>query len=336
MAVDFKDYYTTLGVTKHASAEEIKKAFRTLARTCHPDLAKDADKAGAEARFKEINEAYEVLKDPEKRKKYDRLGSNWNQYADAEGSWDFASRPSGNARTRGNTGSYEYHFGGTGFSDFFERFFGGLGGDPFGEVASQGRGHRYRSGEAGRTAARGQDVEAEIMVTLEEALNGASRRISLSKQTADGRAEKVETLNVTIPAGVREGQRIRLAGQGQPSPVGGKPGDLFLRVRFAQHPYFKVLESDIYFELKLAPWEAVLGTSVQIPTLKGAAKLRVKPGAQSGQKLRLAGHGLPKADGSHGDFFAELSIRVPDKISTEEKELWESLQQRSNFNPRSN
>lgn len=333
MPVEFKDYYAILGVDKKASAEEIKKAFRKLARTCHPDLAKETDKAASETRFKEINEAYEVLKDPEKRAKYDQLGMDWDRYGDvrAEGSGSNAGFGPRARRQRASARpGYEYHFGGTGFSDFFERFFGGAGMDPFSEVDLRG----YGRPEAGRRPVRGHDVEAELMVTLEEALKGATRRITLDKRDPSRGVANAETLSVSIPAGVREGQRIRLAGQGQPSPTGGEPGDLFLKVRFAQHPYFAVKDSDLHYTLKLAPWEAALGETVAVPTLEGSAKVRVKPGTQGGRRLRLSGHGLPKAGGGRGDLIAAIDIRVPEGATEKEKELWRELRAVSTFNPR--
>jgi len=345
MPVEFKDYYNTLGVSKDASKDEIKRAFRDLARKCHPDLAKPEDRSASEARFKEINEAYEVLKDPEKRKKYDQLGSDWDKYDDeffkraqtagaGAGGSDFGGF---SRRSTGEPGGYqgfEYHFGGTGFSDFFERFFGGSGVDPFsgfgpeaGDVFDRQAGGRSR-------ASRGADVEAELMVTLEEAFSGATRRISLRKTNPIDGVEKTHTINVKIPAGVREGQRIRLGGQGQPSPSGGPAGDLFLRARFAQHPYFTVKDSDLHYELNLAPWEAALGALVEVPTLKGTARVTVKPGTQSGQQLRLKGHGMPRGGGRRGDLLADVSIKVPANLNQSERELWERLREGSHFNPR--
>lgn len=336
MSVEFKDYYAILGVPKDASQADIKKAFRKHARACHPDLAKAEDRPGAEARFKEINEAYEVLKNPESRAKYDQLGSNWKAYEHAGHGADAgrgyaAQQPFGDSQ-----GGYEFRFGGTGFSDFFERFFGGMGGDPFNDVDLGSGGRRPFGRQTGRRRrpAKGADVEAEIMVTLEEALNGASRRISLSKIDERTGAERMETLNVKIPAGVRDGQRIRLSGQGQPSPGKGEPGDLYLRARLAQHPYFKVKNSDLHYELSLAPWEAVLGATVMIPTLQGSAKVTVAPGTQDGRQLRLRGHGLPKAASGRGDLLAEVRIRVPKTATEEEKALWSRLRERSGFNPR--
>src|SRR5580765_9061989 len=238
MPVEFKDYYTTLGVPRDASDDDIKKAFRKLARQFHPDVAKD--KRAAEEKFKEINEAYEVLSDPEKRTKYDQLGAGWKQPGGFQPppGWGAQQPGGGFYQYGGGDGGVEFEFGGTGFSDFFEAFFGG------------GRGQSAFGGGFGRRSAteeRGQDVEADIMVTLEEALHGSTRQISLRRSDSD----KVETYQVKIPRGVHEGQRIRLAGQGEAGARGGKKGDLFLRVRLARHPDFAVEGNDLVHEVKI-------------------------------------------------------------------------------------
>lgn len=338
MPVEFKDYYKTLGVSKNAAQEDIKKAFRDLARKCHPDLAKAEDKVSSEERFKEINEAYEVLKDPEKRKKYDRLGSDWDKYEGAHYSGGGEAGPRGfggfGGSSDGSSRGFEYHFGGTGFSDFFEQYFGGSGIDPFEGIRSGGGRGTYGTGSSSRRVIRGSDVEAEILVTLEEAFKGSKRRISLKKIDPESGSEKIQSLDVKIPAGIQEGQRIRLGGQGQPSPSKGPPGDLFLKARFAQHPYFTVKGSDLHYTLNLAPWEIALGCVVEVPTLHGTARLTVKPGTQVEQQLRLAKHGLPRPGSKRGDLFVEIRIRMPESLSAEERELWEKLGSVSTFNPR--
>src|SRR5947209_3210653 len=262
MAVQFRDYYETLGVSKTATEDEIRSAFRKLARKYHPDVAKD--KKAAEEKFKQINEAYEVLSDPEKRKKYDELGANWNQPGGFQSppGWD-TQQPGGGFRrySAGDGGGVEFEFGGTGFSDFFEQFFGG--GRGTGGFGGGGFGQRPR------TAERGSDVEADIMVTLEEALHGSKRTISLRRSNSN----RVETYQVKIPKGVHEGQRIRLAGQGEAGAGGGKSGDLFLRVRFARHPDFTVEGSDLIYEARIPPWQAALGGEFNGPTLQGSARL---------------------------------------------------------------
>jgi curved DNA-binding protein len=312
MAVQFRDYYETLGVQKTASEDEIRSAFRKLARKYHPDVAKD--KKTAEEKFKQINEAYEVLSDPEKRKKYDQLGADWNQPGGFQPppGWG-AQRPGGGGFRGGSgeNGGVEFEFGGTGFSDFFEAFFGG------------GRGRSAFGGVGGRpaTTERGSDVEADIMVTLEEALHGSTRAVSLRRTGSN----KVETYQVKIPRGVHEGQRIRLAGQGEAGERGGESGDLFLRVRLARHPDFSVEGSDLIHEIKIAPWQAVLGAEVKVPTLEGDVRLKIPPGTRGGQRLRLRGRGLPSSAGTRGDLYVDVQIDVPKKLTESERKLWQEL-----------
>jgi len=314
MAVQFRDYYETLGVSKTASEDEIKSAFRKLARKYHPDVAKD--KKAAEEKFKQINEAYEVLSDPEKRRKYDQLGENWNQPGGFQPppQWG-GGQPGGGFRRwgGGDDGGVEFEFGGTGFSDFFEAFFGG----------GRGRSAFGGFGQRGATAERGNDVEADIMVTLEEALHGSTRQVSLRRAGS----KKTETYQVKIPRGVREGQRIRLAGQGEAGERGGKSGDLFLRVRLARHPDFSVEGSDLVHEVKIAPSQAVLGDQIIVPTLEGNARLKLPPGTQGGQRFRLRGRGLPGVSGQRGDLYVVVQISIPKKLSEGERELWEQLAQ---------
>ena len=312
MPVQFRDYYETLGVSKTATDEEIRSAFRKLARKYHPDVAKD--KKVAEEKFKEINEAYEVLSDPEKRKKYDQLGSNWNQPGGFQPPPQWGGQPDGGRFYQwggDGGGGVEFEFGGTGFSDFFEAFFGG------------GRGRSAFGGFGGQaaTAERGADVEADIMVTLEEALHGSTRTVSLRRAGSD----KVEQYQVKIPRGVHEGQRIRLAGQGEAGARGGKSGDLFLRVRLARHPDFRVEGSDLIHEEKIAPWQAVLGTELKLPTLEGHVRLKVPPGTQGGQRFRLRERGLPSVAGKRGDLYVDLQINVPKKLTQRERDLWTEL-----------
>jgi curved DNA-binding protein len=312
MAVQFRDYYETLGVSKTASEDEIKSAFRKLARKHHPDVAKD--KKAAEEKFKQINEAYEVLSDPEKRQKYDQLGANWNQPGGFQPppQWG-GGQPGGFRWGSGENGGVEFEFGGTGFSDFFEQFFGG----------GRGRSAFGGFGQRGATAERGSDVEADIMVTLEEALHGSTRQVSLRRAGS----KKTETYQVKIPRGVREGQRIRLAGQGEAGERGGKSGDLFLRVRLARHPDFSVEGNDLVHEVKIAPWQAVLGDQLIVPTLEGSARLKLPPGTQGGQRFRLRERGLPGVSGQRGDLYVAVQIAVPKKLSEREREIWNQLAQ---------
>ncbi|MEP6685744.1 MAG: J domain-containing protein [Verrucomicrobiota bacterium] len=314
MAVQFRDYYETLGVSKTASDDEIKSAFRKLARKFHPDMAKARDKATAEEKFKQINEAYEVLSDPEKRQKYDQLGANWNQPGGGQPPPGWGQRPGGGFQRYGGDGGVEFEFGGTGFSDFFEAFFGGgRGQSAFG--GGTGFGRRPASAE------RGSDVEADIMVTLEEALHGSKRQVSLRR----GGSNKVETYQVTIPRGVHEGQRIRLAGQGEAGAGGGKSGDLFLRVRLARHPDFTVEGSDLIYEARIEPWKAVLGGQLEVPTLEGTLRLKIPPGTQAGQRFRVRERGLPSAAGSRGNLYVVPQIQMPKKLTEREREIWKQL-----------
>ncbi|MBS0632970.1 MAG: J domain-containing protein [Verrucomicrobia bacterium] len=325
MAVDFKDYYAVLGVARDASQDDIKQAFRKLARKYHPDVAKD--KKTAEEKFKEINEANEVLGDPAKRKKYDELGANWQQGG--------AAAPRSAAEAPG--GGQEFHFGGsTGFSDFFEQFFGGRAGrgqaanydDLFRRAGQQGEG-------GGEYRMPGADIEGDIMVTLDEALHGAERQISLQHMNPATGEPETETFTVRIPKGALEGRRIRVPHKGGRGSGGAEAGDLLLRVRLAAHPHFEVRGADLYYELEVAPWEAVLGAQVPVPTLTGTVKLRVPPGTNSDAQLRVRGQGLPTAkSGERGDFYAVVKIRVPAEAAGRERELWEELARTSAFNPR--
>jgi curved DNA-binding protein len=329
MAVEFKDYYATLGISRDASEEEIKKAFRKLARKYHPDVAKD--KKTAEGKFKEINEAHEVLSDPEKRRKYDELGANWQQPG--------AGYPPPAGTQRGwraeGGGDREFHFGGTGFSDFFEQFFGRgrrtANAEDFFTRSRRGRGEV----DEPEYAERGAEVEGDILVTLHEAMHGSMRQISLQRiDPRTGEAE-TETFTVRIPPGAQEGRRIRVPGKGGPGVGGGPSGDLYLRVRLEAHPDFSVRGVDLYHDLELAPWEAVLGRHVVVPTLSGTIKLRVPPGASNGQQLRVRGQGLPKGpSGERGDLYVVVSVQVPSNITPEERTLWENLARVSRFNPR--
>ncbi len=327
MGVEFRDYYQSLGVAKTATDDEIKKAFRKLARKYHPDVAKD--QKSAEEKFKEINEAYEVLSDPEKRKKYDTLGANWRQGAPPPPGWEQAG-----GRFRGRPaegGAEEFHFGGTGFSDFFEQFFGSQ--DTFRDYTGFGGGRGFRQQTASGPE-RGHDVESDILVTLHEALNGSVRQISLRRVVESNGGGAAETFRVRIPAGATEGRLIRVPGKGGEGFKGGEPGDLFLRVRLARHPDFRVKGADLYYDLQLAPWEAVLGATVGVPTLEGSLSLKIAPGAQPGQQLRVRGRGLPSEGGTRGELFVVINLAVPAAVTAEEEKLWRQLAVTSAFNPR--
>jgi curved DNA-binding protein len=317
MPADFKNYYDVLGVAKDASADEIKKAFRKLARLYHPDVAKD--KITGEKKFKEINEAYEVLGDTEKRRQYDQLGADWKH----------AQRQTPGGFGGNHWGTSEVHFDGTGFSDFFEQYFGGR------SRPSGGFGQTWSYGTGGKAAAmRGQDIEGDIMVTLDEIIRGSTRTIKLQRIDHRTGQSTTQTLQVKIPVGVRESQLIRLAGKGQEGFGGGDPGHLYLRVKLAQHPDFRVRGTDLYYDLELAPWEAVLGATVPIPTLDGTVSLKVPAATRAGRQLRLRGKGLPARDGMRGNLYAVVCIQVPAQATADEKKLWEQMARKSTFSPR--
>jgi curved DNA-binding protein len=310
MAVGFQDYYETLEVARSASAEDIRRAYRRLARKYHPDVNKEP---GAEDRFKQISEAYEVLRDDEKRARYDQLGANWKAGQDVSGASGFGE----GFGSGDGFGDVRVEFGSGDFSDFFEGLFG-----------QRGRGRTTGTTGLGGFdgfSMRGGDQEAVLELTLEEAAAGGKRRISL----VDGRDFEVE-----IPRGVRDGQRIRLAGQGGAGPGGGPSGDLFLRVRVKPHPRFRVEGRDLYVDLPVAPWEAALGAEVPVPTLAGSLRLKVPHGSSSGRRLRLRGQGLPSTDGSAGDLYAVLAVHVPKRLTKKERELFEELASVSHFDPR--
>jgi len=326
MPVQYKDYYQSLGVPRTATDDEIKKAFRKLARQYHPDVAKDKKKS--EEKFKEINEAYEVLGDPAKRKQYDELGADWKSGSEFRPPPGFGHE-SGGQPFRGGRGmspeDFETHFGGTGFSDFFEQIFGGTRRGPAGFGQSRGP-------SGGDFAERGADIEGDIMVTLDEALRGSVREVNVRHPV--GRTVKTETHQVKVPPGVTEGQKLRLAGRGSPGANGGTAGDLYLRVRLAKHPEFDVDGHNLIHELELAPWEAVLGAEISVPTLDGPVKIKISAGTQSGQKLRVRSRGLPLREGTRGDLMIVTKIIVPAKVSDAEKKLWEHLALESKFDPR--
>jgi DnaJ-class molecular chaperone len=310
MVANGKDYYEVLGVKRGASDDEIKKAYRKLARKFHPDL-NPGDKT-AEAQFKQLQEAYDVLSNAEDRKLYDEYGENWR--AVKAGAGVPPPPPQGGQRPGGfdfndfDFGRFSSGGGGGGF-DIFEELFGG----------ARGRG--------GPRQGRGRDVEAELELSLEEAHRGGRRTLQMQN------AEK--TIDVNIPAGVRDGSTVRLAGQGGPGANGSEPGDLYLHIRLRPHPMFTVKGDDLEVELPLAPWEAVLGANVEAPTLDGKVGVKVPAGARSGQRLRLRGQGLNKRSGGRGDEYVRVKIVVPKEVSAEERRLYEELKRVSQFNARS-
>ncbi|MBU1003780.1 MAG: DnaJ domain-containing protein [Proteobacteria bacterium] len=315
MSVEYKDYYQVLGVARGASQEELSKAYKKLARKCHPDLNPDDPKA--EARFKEANEAYEVLKDPEKRRMYDQLGPNWQHGQNFQ-------PPPGFDGFGGGGG-----FGGDGFSDFFETIFGAGGG-------GRSRGFDGFGGGFQRGARRGSDVEASLDLTLEEAYRGGAKNVTMQERVAGPGGVpimKTKNLEVNIPAGVKDGARIRLSGQGNPGTGGGPVGDLFMKLRIQPHRLFKVEGVNLVLDLPLAPWEAALGATVQVPTLDGTVEMTIPAGVSSGQKLRLRGKGLGSGPG-RGDQMLRVMVKTPKELSAEQRELWQRLSEESDFTPR--
>jgi len=310
--LEYKDYYATLGVKRGASADEIQKAYRKLARKYHPDVN---NSPGAEQRFKEINESYEVLKDSNKRATYDRFG------ADYKG---------------GGFEGFNMNFGGggggaSGFSSFFDMLFnqpggggrgnpfGGGGASPFGEGAGFGRGAGFR----------GRDQEARLVLSLEEAAQGGSREIGFR----DPLSGQSKTFTVNVPAGVKEGQKIRLAGRGSPG-AGGTPGDLYLKVELKAHDRFRVENRDLHADLLVTPWDAALGAETNVKTLDGNVKVRIPPGSSTGRKIRLRGRGFPNPRGAAGDLYAEIKVMVPKNLTEEESRLFEELSKVSKFRAR--
>ena len=340
MSVKFQDYYETLGVERSATPEEIQKAYRKLARKYHPDVNKSPD---AEEKFKQINEAGEVLKDPEKRKRYDMLGANWHAgqefqpppgweqmfsgFTGAQGAAGFGA----GGEAAGNGG---FSFGSMGdFSDFFGMLFGASADASAASRAKRAARHgHHRAGNGKGGAAR-----ANISVSLEEAVLGGPKTISLEALDSDAGGNvqrKVKSYQVKLKPGVRDGSIIRLAGQGQPSRHGGPAGDLMLHVKLIPHSLFRLHGDDLITIIPVSPWEAALGTKVNLKTVEGTISLRIPAGSQSGQQLRLRERGFPKKDGGRGDLLAEIRITVPRELTNEERELMEKLSQVSRFDPR--
>jgi curved DNA-binding protein len=331
--MEYRDYYKILGVSRTATADEIKKAYRRLARKYHPDVSKEAN---AEERFKEVQEAYEVLKNPEKRAAYDQLGANWKAGEQFRPPPDWASgfefRGRGPGATAGGSrgfGASEFQgaegaFGEADFSDFFSQLFGR--GSPFGGATAGAR--------------VGRDHHARIEIELEDAFSGGTRTLELKRPAVapDGRVElKTHTIKVTLPAGVADGQTLRLAGQGEPAQGGGPPGDLYLEVRVRPHRLYQLEGRDVTLTLPIAPWEAALGATVSVPTLGGSVEMRIPPGSQSGQRLRLRGRGLPSRGGdASGDQYVLLKVVLPQADTPQARELYERMRRELAFDPRAN
>lgn len=309
--MEYKDYYAILGVARSATQDEIKRSYRKLARKYHPDVSQQAD---AEARFKELGEAYEVLKDPEKRAAYDQLGSNWKAQQ------DFRPPPEWGA-------GFEFHGGPGGggqhdFSDFFETLFGQASGS-----GGRGRSRGFQS--------QGEDHHAKILIDLEDSYRGGSRSISLKvpELTGDGHVvTRNRTLKVNIPKGVRQGQQIRLSGQGATGMGGGRAGDLYLEVGFNPHRYYRVEGSDVYLDLPLAPWEAALGASIKVPTPSGVVDMKIPANSPAGKKLRIKGRGIPSR--TPGDLYVVLQIVLPSSDDDKARNIYQQMREEVEFNPR--
>ena len=311
--MDYKDYYKLMGVDRGASQDEIKRAYRKLARKYHPDVSKASD---AELRFKEVGEAYAVLKDPEKRAAYDELGANWKAGQDFQPPPDWGSgfEFSGSGFDGADAGAY---------SDFFEQLFG------------RGMGAQRRAGPSPGFRARGEDHHAKVLVDLEDAYNGATRAISLRTPELDPTGHVVtkdRTLNVKIPKGVNQGQKIRLSGQGSAGRGDGKAGDLYLEIEFRPHRFYQPDGKDVFLKLPVTPWEAALGATIKVPTPSGPVDLKIPAGTGSGKKLRLKGRGIPGSP--PGDFYVTTEVTLPPAESDAEKEIYRTMQQEMPYNPR--
>jgi curved DNA-binding protein len=311
--MEYKDYYEILEVKRDASQDEVKQAYRRLARKYHPDVNKDSD---AEAKFKDVGEAYEVLKDPEKRNAYDKVGSNWREGQEFKPppNWDAGFEFSGAGYTGADTSE---------FSDFFEQLFG----------------HTKFSGAARQASTfrmQGENQHAKIVIRLEDAFHGSKQTVTLTRAKVDDQGRVItepHTLHITIPKGIIQGQHIRLEGQGMPGIGGGPNGDLFLEIAFAEHPMFQTEGRDIYYTLAVTPWEAALGAPLTVPTLGGNVELKVPPGSQGGKKLRLKGRGLSSSK-KQGDQYVTLRIVVPEPTTEEQKKLYRKMAEIMPLNPR--
>lgn len=318
--MEYKDYYQILGVDRKANADDIKKAYRRLARKYHPDVSKEHN---AEEKFKDVQEAYEVLKDDQKRSAYDQLGSNW------KAGQDFRPPPGWEQHfyTEQDMGGFGEDLGG--FSDFFANLFGG-------GRASARRGGFSRE-DFGGFKQRGSDQHAKVLITLEEAFKGTQKTIQLQVPEVGPGGQvsyKIRTLKINVPVGAYSGQQLRLGHQGAPGIGGGPAGDLYLEIDIEPHPFFSLEGKDIYLTLPVTPWEAALGAEIRVPTLGGKVGLKLAPGSQGGQKLRLKGRGMPAKNGTPGDQYVILQIHVPTATNEEQKNIYKRMSELMPFNPR--
>ena len=348
MAIEFKDYYKILGISRSADFDEIRRAFRKKARLYHPDVT--GNDLRAENKFKELNEAYEVLGDPGRRQRYDEFTLQWppgSNFQDIPG-WD----QFGETRSGMNGGrSQHFTFTGAGFSEFFDQLFGPQGKQAFEQSTRPLRSEVRDDGDG-----RGDDLESDLWVTLEEVGTGTVRPITMKRAVrcktcygvgqynahsceacaGSGSILRTDTFKVKVPVGIAEGACLRVQGQGEEGFQGGEPGDLYLRIRYTSHPEFHIEKGQLTYLLEVTPWEAVLGANVSVPTLDGRVSIKVPAGSQSGTKLRLRGRGLPARDGSAGDLVVTLKLQVPTATRDRERVLWEELARESTFHPREN
>ena len=318
MVTTYQDYYKMFGLKRNATAEDIKKAYRKLARKYHPDINKEKT---AEENFKKINEAYEVLKDPEKRKLYDQLGAEWKNGQDFKPPPEWKRQQFDRDSDQGEFNTDKR------FSDFFESLFRA-------DTGQQGQSNDFAHGNWNL---RGQDHEAKIEISLEEAYSGATRGVSLQSFEIDAQGEVTpvpRTYQVKIPKGIGDGTRIRMTGKGGPGVNSGPPGDLYLKVNFIPHPRFKVVGHNLSMDVPITPWEAALGASVIVRLLDGEITLKIPAGIQSGKKMRVKGKGMPKKMNGHGDLYASITIVMPQTLSQKQKDLFAKLSKISDFNPR--
>lgn len=306
----YQDYYQILGVPRDADTSDIKKAYRKLARKYHPDVN---SASGAEEKFKEVNEAYEVLKDDDKRKAYDRFGADWKHGQQFDGGFQDGGFHGGSYSGGG--------FSGGDFSDFFESIFGG--------GFQQGGASPFQQGARGPRRQRGADQQLKLDISLEEAFNGGAKTIQFTK-SAD--SPEMKKLKINIPKGVSSGQKIRLAKQGQAAPGGGEPGDLYLEMNILPHRLFRLDGRDVILRLPITPWEAAEGASLKVPTLSGSVELKINPGTKSGQKMRLKGKGMPGP--KPGDQFVEIMIQTPPADSSAARQFYQDMKAQFDFNPR--
>jgi curved DNA-binding protein len=335
--MEYKDYYKIMGVERSATQDEIKRAYRKLARKYHPDVSKEAD---AEKRFKEVGEAYEVLKDPEKRAAYDQLGANWKNGQDfnAPPDWDAGFEFSGGGFTGGSAQQHDFDgVDASAYSDFFESLFG----RGFQQAGGQQQGYQRQGG----FHSKGSDHHAKILIDLEDAMKGATRSISLRVPDVDAAGHvttKERVLKINIPKGIKQGQHIRLSGQGNPGMGQGpggqsNAGDLYLEIEFNPHSIYRVDGRDVYLDLPVAPWEAALGANVKSPTPGGLVDLKIKPGSANGSKMRLKGRGIPASSSANsaGDLYVVLQIALPPANTDSEKAAYKNMQKSFNYyNPR--